>query len=252
MKNITSIVISYSFKLINAVPFFLFLSCTDISKPQPGSSLRDSVLRFYKEELSVNPRYDTMEFNYQLLNAYLANDSLSLNALLKELRNERENRKWFGQFDSCIKLTKLRQMDVDEGYRFEYAGAFCDYRQITTIYKRRDSIKLNFQLYKLGGDTSPCKRLEEFDRTLTPNNWKEFLSKLDEGDFWGLKTENNRHGLDGSTWYVTGYKKSYPNLPPMYHFVERWGEITIGEAFRYATLLAGNKKGCLIIYYKKK
>ncbi|HET6995950.1 MAG TPA: hypothetical protein VFI06_13250 [Chitinophagaceae bacterium] len=238
-------------KLAYYIPLLLFLSCTGPNSTEHNPSLRDSVIKFYKEELAVNNKFDTSEFSYQLLNAYTVNDSALLNKLLTELRNERENRKWWNQLDSCIELTSLADMHIDEGYRIEYDGALCPLRQITTIYKRNDSIKLNFLLYQLKWDTAECRKLEELDRVLASQNWENFLDKVYQGDFWGLKSDNNRHGVDGSAWRITGFKKDFDNSSSKYHFVYRWGETTLHEAFEFLTLLAANKNGCLRIRANK-
>ena len=229
----------------------LLSSCTGTVPHEPKMSFRDSVIKAYKEEANANRKFDTSDLNYEILNAYAANDSLSLNKILHEINTEKENRKWWGQLDSCIRLTSLNDMDIDEGYRFEYDGGLCPLRQITTICKRNDTIKLNFQLYQLKWDTADCRKLDEFDRLLTLKNWKDFLDKVDRGDFWGLKNDNNRSGLDGSTYYITGYKKTFNNSPAKNHFVYRWEHTSLYEAFEFATQLAANKKGCLTIGLNK-
>jgi len=228
-----------------------FFSCIEHDKTAKNVSLRDSVMKLYKEETSLNRKLDTSEFNYKLLAAYMANDSGSLIRLSQELMSEREDRKWWEQLDSCIKLVSLPDMNIDEGYRIEYDGAFCSMRQITTIYKQHDTVKLNFSLYQLKWDTADCKKLEEYDRVLTLKNWEEFRNKIDNGDFWGLKSENDRHGVDGSTWYITGFKKGSGTVPSKYHFVYRWGQTSLQDAFEFATVLAANKKGCFWMRVKK-
>jgi len=229
----------------------LLPSCSGTNSREAKSSFRDSVVKFYREESKVNRKLDTSEFNYKLLKAYTTSDSAALNGILKEINAEKQNRKWWGQLDSCIKLTSLDDMDIDEGYRFEYDGALCPLRQITTICKRNDTIKLKFELYQLKWDTAECRKLEEFDRVLTIKNWEDFLNKVERGDFWGLKSDNHRSGLDGSTYYITGFKKAYNNLPSKYHFVHRWEQTSLYDAFEYATMLAANKNGCLSIALKK-
>ena len=229
---------------------FLF-SCNEPHESRPKFSLRDSVMKFYVEEISLNRKLDTAEFNYKLLNAYITNDSASLVSLRKELISERENRKWWEQLDSCVKLVNLRDMNIDEGYRIEYDGALCSMRQISTIYKQLDTIKLNFKLFQLKWDTAECRKLEEFDRVLTLKNWEDFLYKINRGDFWGLKSDNDRRGLDGSTWHITGFKKGNDNMPSKYHFVYRWGGTSLYDAFELATILAANRKGCFWIGVNK-
>ena len=229
----------------------LLFSCTGTNSHEPKSTFRDSVIKFYREEANINRKFDTSDFNYKLLNAYIAYDSAALNKIFAEINKEKESRKWWGQLDSCIKLTSLKDMDIDEGYRFEYDGALCPLRQITTIYKRNDTIKLKFELYQLKWDTAECRKLEEFDRVLILKNWEDFLDKVERGDFWGLKSDNHRFGVDGSTYYITGFKKGSNNLPSKYHFVYRWGHTSLYDAFEYATLLAANKKGCFWIGLNK-
>jgi hypothetical protein len=237
---------------MHPIRFYIFLvllsSCTGTNTTEPKSSLRDSVVKFYKEELTVNDKFDTSEFSTKLLKAYTTNDSAALNRLLAELYNERGSHKWWGQMDSCIELISLKDMNIEEGYRIEYDGALCPLRQITTIYKRNDSIKLNFLLYQLKWDTAECRKLEEFDRVLTLNNWEEFVGKIDQGDFWGLKADNDLRGVDGSTWNFTGYKRGKTeNIPSKYHFVHRWGRTSLIDAFQLATLLAANRSGCFTL-----
>lgn len=229
---------------------FLLLSCTGTKSHEPKLTFRDSVMQLYREETTVNRVLDTSDFNFSLLNAYIKNDSAALSTILGQINMEKESRKWRAQLDSCIKLTNLKDMDMEEGYRFEYDGGLCPLRQITTIYKHHDTIKLKFELYQLKWNDAQCIKLEEFDRVLTKKNWEEFLDKVESGDFWGLKSANKRSGLDGSTYYITGFKKATSILPSEYHFVHRWGHTSLFDAFEYATLLAANTKGCFWVRLK--
>lgn len=226
---------------------FYLLSCSGTNSYELKTTFRDSVIKVYRDEANINRKFDTSDFNYKFLDAYTANDTAELNKILSEINTEKKDRKWWGQLDSCIRLKSLRDMDIDEGYRFEYDGALCPLRQITTIFKQNDTIKLKFELYQLKWDTAQCRKLEEFDRTLTSKNWEDFIDKIERGDFWGLKSDNHRSGLDGSTYYITGFRKAINNLPSKYHFVHRWEHTSLYDAFEYATLLAANENGCFWI-----
>lgn len=223
---------------------FLFVSCNETNSHNPKTTYRDSVLNFYKAEIGFNRNIDTTDFNFKFLQAYSTNDTLTLSNLFAEIKKQAENREWRSKFDSCISLVGLNEMDINEGYRFEYDGAFCNLRQITTLYKQNDSFKVNFQLYQLRWDTAQCRKIEEFNRAITKSNWEDFLIKVHQGDFWGLKSMNYDHGVDGSTFYITGFKKGTQIESSKHHFVYRWGSTSLNEAFNYATLLSGNTKGC--------
>jgi hypothetical protein len=239
---------------MQALYFYIFslflLSCKGVVSHEQKSTLRDSVFNLYKELSLNNGKIDTSEVSYRLLKAYALDDSATLHRINVELKNEKENRTWPKQLGDCIKLTNLTDMDIEEGYRFEYDGAMCSLRQITTIYKRKDTIKLKFELYQLRWDTAECRKLEEIDRVLTAQNWKDFLQEIEGGDFWGLKSDNHRVGLDGSTYYITGFRKATDRRPQQFHFVHRWEHTSLYNAFEYATLLAANKNGCLSIKLK--
>jgi hypothetical protein len=74
---------------------------------------------------------------------------------------------------------------------------------------------------------------------------------LDVADFWGLKTDNGKHCVDGSSLEVYGFKKgtSAEWNPDKASYIERWcpGYHSIFDSFTILLKYSKIKKGCMTV-----
>jgi len=203
------------------------------------------VLKEYLLEIDSFPYYDTTEVNYKVLKAYQKNDTVLLKNLIKQIREVKKQESVWSVMDTCIHQLKLQDLHVDEAYRFIFHPPFCTTPISVTITKKGDSANLHFLLYQNGYDTVICRIISEYDKKLTTEEWEEFRSKLWSGDIWGLKRENDIHGVDGSNLTFIGYQSGkFWNTPDKISYGKRWVYSSLNEALRFALMKSGNKKGC--------
>ena len=228
---------------------FSFLSCKDFDKKQTTKQYKDSIAIKYINQPIRDIEFDSSIESFKVLKAYIENDTAYLQEINDKIEYKKKFEKQWENMDSCIHQTKLSEMNIDEGYRFIYTGAFCRYRQITTIYKKKDSVKLNFSLYQFKWDTADCYKIEEYEKSLTIKNWENFIEEIRKGDFWGLQKENGIQGFDGSNLIVMGFTEAdtFNRKPMRYSYVHRWEYTTLRDALDSLTILAANKNGCYML-----
>lgn len=224
----------------------LSISCNTKSQKIDDHSLIDSILVKHFKAVESAEDFDSTDINYKVLKAYVNNDIIFLkNRGADIVDNERNNEQW--QFlDSCIHQPKIQSLPVDEAYRFVYLAGFCPYKINVTVSRKGDSSNLHFILYQYKWDTADCRIISEYDKAISPKNWKEIIESLNECDFWGLKKDNGVHGVDGSTLTVTGFRQrdSLFNSPAKFNYVYRWSPYGLSGPFQLILKLSGNKKGC--------
>lgn len=192
---------------------------------------------------------DTADINYKILKAYLSNDTGFFGKLKMDIARKKELRNLYNNNDSCIHQKPLQDLNVNEGYRFVYTGAFCDKILNITVTNNGNSANIHFILFQDVWLNKECKIISEYDKQISPENWQKFLELIDKADFWGLKSTNGRKGLDGSTLITTGFTKGHrtSELTPKFNYVYRWGYTTLNEPFYFILKLSGNTQGCLVI-----
>jgi len=227
----------------------IFLISCNGTNTSAEYSIKDSVLKEHLSTLDSLPYYDTTDINYKVLKAYQNNDTIFFNALHSSIERDRDLKRYWKEIESCIQQPKLEDLNCDESYRFIYSGPFCSLKQITTITKTADTINLNFELYQLKWNSLSCKKIDSSDKKITTRDWEEITRLLDRDDFWGLKRDNNIHGVDGSTLIVIGYVKGgVRHIKGMkYQYVYRWSSSVLKDAFELVTKLSSNTQGCLQI-----
>lgn len=232
------------------VNFALIISCNTITERNRTVSVKDSLLKQYFLELDSLPYYDTTDVNYQVLKAFHSNDTNFLKALNIKLREERDYHNRWALGGSCLHLKKIQELGAEEAFRFDFLPPFCSTPINITITFKNDSASLEFLLYQNAFDTAKCNIISHFSKSLTKEQWEEFRSKLWNGDIWGLKRENGIHGMDGSNLTFIGYQsgKKYQR-PDKIIYGERWVYSSLKEAFEYALIVSGNRKGCYSIHY---
>ncbi len=104
-------------------------------------------------------------------------------------------------------------------------------------------------VYQYAWDTIPCKIISQTTITIDSLRWDEFQVSLEVADFWGLKPDNGKRGVDGSTLEVYGFKKA---TNPTWDsdrsaFISRWNPAynSIFSSFILLLKYSKTRKGCL-------
>lgn len=205
--------------------------------------------------------YDTTNYDYQVLKAYINNDSAFFDAMAKGIKTSKKQRRFDDQIDSCFQLKKISELLADEVYRFSHGESFCFFSQRVTISKKGDSVLLHYLEYSASPDGKVielrnksglnrigpgCRIEKEYYKLLSKNDWEVLKNGLEKSDYWGLRSHNLRSGLDGSSWEVYAYKKQ-PNYltGQQVHSVYRWSpENSFKELGLLFMKLAGEKGMC--------
>ena len=208
--------------IVLAFTFFNYSCKTDTSS-QTNYSAKDSILEKYISIVDTMPYYDTSTIEFKLLKAYSSNDTNTLKKLVGHLEIMNTKLDWQISLDSCVKQQAFEDISAEEKYRFNYSSAFCPYTTSTTIIKYKDSTVLNTIVYQYAWDTLPCKIIDKSTISIDSPSWDKFQESLEGADFWGLKPDNGKHGVDGSTLEVYGFKKGTNSEwnPDKSSFIER-------------------------------
>jgi len=230
--------------------FTLFnYSCKTDTTSQTNYSAKDSILKKYISMVDTLPYYDTSTIEFKLLKAYSSNDTNTLKKLVGHLENMNTKLDWQINLDSCVKQQAFKDISSEEKYRFNYSSAFCPYTTSTTIIKYKDSTVLNTIVYQYAWDTLPCKIIDQSTITIDSLSWDKFQESLEVADFWGLKPDNGKHGVDGSTLEVYGFKKGTNSdwNPDQSSFISRWSPAynSILNSFILLLKYSKTKKGCM-------
>lgn len=224
-------------------------SCKTDSSNQTNIASKDSVLKKYISMVDTLPYYDTSTIEFKLLKAYSLNDTNTLTKLVGHLENINTKLGWQINLDSCVKQQDFKDINAEEKYRFNYSSAFCPYTTSTTIIKYKGSTVLNTIVYQYAWDTLPCKIIDQSTISIDSLSWVKFQESLEVADFWGLKPDNGKHGVDGSTLEVYGFKKgTNPEWSPdKSSFIERWSPAynSILNSFILLLKFSKTKKGCM-------
>jgi len=195
------------------------------------------------------PYYDTYNIEYKLLKAYSSNDTNTLKKLVGQVENLNTKLDWQINLDSCLKQRAFKDIKAEEKYRFNYSSAFCTYTTSTTIIRYKDSTVLNTIVYQYARDTFPFKIIDQSSITIDSLSWDKFQESMEVADFWGLKPDNGKHGVDGSTLEVYGFKKGTNAEwnPDKSSFIKRWSPAynSILNSFILLLKYSKTKKGCM-------
>jgi len=199
--------------------------------------------------VDTQPYYDTSTMEFRLIKAFSSNDTNTLKQLVGLIDKMHTELDWQNNLDSCLKQQSFKDINTEEEYRFIYTAAFCPYKTSTTIIKYKDSTVLNTIVYQYASDTLPCKIIDQSTITIDSISWDKFQESLEIADFWGLKPDNGRHGFDGSTLAVYGFKRAISSewSPDKFNFIERWCPEynSIFNSFILLLKYSKTKKGCI-------
>lgn len=235
------------FILLAFTPFFY--SCKFEASYRTNSAVKDSILNRYFSIVDTLSYYDTNTIEFQLLKAYRLHDTNTLKKLVERFEKMNTKLDWQVNLDSCVKQVAFKELIAEEKYRFIYSAAFCPYTTSTTIIKFKDSFSLTTIVYQHAWDTLPCKIIDQSTITIDSISWEKFQESLQVADFWGLKPDNGKHGVDGSTLEVYGFKKGTNSEwnPDKYSFITRWSPAynSILDSFILLLKFSKTKKGCM-------
>lgn len=248
-------------KIITALFSLFLLSCRQPSPSKPTLSFKDSVIREYFASVDSMDFYDTINYDYRALRAYINDDTDFFKRMLEDIKTEKAQRKMYSPIDSCIRLKKISDLDADEAYRFRHSQSFCFYNQYVTISRKGHSILLHYLEISVSPDGQiieyrdndgakrigpGCKVEKEFSKVLKDKDWETLMKSVGTGDYWLLK-ERQYHGCcDGSFWTIDGYtKRLVYHTGQQIHSVYRWTpNNSFAELGRMFMKLAGEKGIC--------
>jgi hypothetical protein len=207
---------------------FIF-SCKQTNKTQ--NHFRDSVIEKYISMVDSSGKYDTTDSHYKTLKAYIDNDTASLKQIDSFITAQTKDRENWDLWTSDIPLPKLKQLGKDEAYRFIFSIYGSPAYEAITISKKDSIIKLHYLFYRHDRDSLKFEKLKEFEKGISERQWDDLTLKIRQGDFWGLKNDKEYRGQDGNDLTVIGYSKSgnYERS----HYVHRWGNTTLNDAFYF-------------------
>lgn len=229
--------------------FFLsifFISCKNDQSKHVVIQERDSIMGIYFHVVDSLPYADTLDVKFKLLKAYYNNDTAYLTASYNEIAKLLKYREEMLESHICEEPNPLNTLKYQEAYRFNYDAAFCNKAVNMTIGKSGDSITLDLYLFEFNDKQTECKTIEHTIKLVDKTIWDTLIDSLQKADFWGLKEDNERHGMDGSNLRVAGYERSINAFKGRYKTIYRWAaeEMAIGVLFKKLLDLSNTKVDC--------
>jgi hypothetical protein len=210
-------------------------------------STKDTLLKQYMAISKVDPYFDASETSAVFLEAYYRNDTLTLKRIF-DSRQDAIMQREANKYDSCIHLSDLQYLQVDEAYRFLYWQAFCDNSLNITISRNDSLVKIHYVCFQGSNDKIPCALKSEFEKSLTIKDWEEFKKALVHADFWALKQNNEVWGYDGNGVTVLGFIQGNKPLNKIdkFHSAYRWWVegTDLFNPFKTVVKLSGKNLGC--------
>ena len=219
------------------------------------TSFKDSLVKRYLAWTDSTKPYDTNNYEYKIIRAYMENDTTFFMKMNKRMNIDTMFQRAWANLDSCTHLQKLSDMPVDEAYRFTHGQSFCPYGQKITISRSGSIINLHYiefsngegKRYSLKQPDGSVREIEPYCvitkqlyKVLSMNEWEELKKRLSNADYWGLISEDHDIDTDGSGWQVEGYKNQ------QIHSVSR--QCNCNPVFedigRYFLALSGEKTMC--------
>ena len=183
--------------------------------------------------------YDTTDMNYTTLKAYVQNDTASLKKLDSFIKDKKYSRPNWELWTSDIPLPQLKQMNVEEAYRFIFSIQGAPYYEVITILKKDTAFKLQYLFYQHNKDSSKFHKFKEFEKHISKEDWNILTAKINDADFWRLGNDNDYRGKDGYDLTVIGYYKN--DYLERNQYVHRWTNTTLNNAFYFVYYKLLNK-----------
>lgn len=215
--------------IISTIAILTFLSCNQTHKTK--NVFGDTVIKKYFALVDTSGKFDTTDINFKALRAYYFNDTTYLKELDSYIKEQYTERRNWDVWQSDIPLPALNKLNIEVAFRFIFSVYGSPTYEAITITQTDTIRKLNYLCYYHDKDSSTFHKRKEFEKTINEKDWQEIASKLLYADFWGLKSEKDYRGADGNDLTVIGYQKFDDN--ERYHFVHRWTNTTLNDAFYY-------------------
>lgn len=129
-------------------------------------------------------------------------------------------------------LSEARQQDIAL-YRILVLPSF-GRSWLIRVAKQGGAITLRYKELTGQGGFDPGRLAIDERRTMSGEQWDEFVDLIDASDFWRLPTSGGTRGLDGTEVIVEGIKNG------RYHVVDRWVYHPTAGAIWYALQLTGH------------
>jgi hypothetical protein len=123
---------------------------------------------------------------------------------------------WYSKHLSAMKEQIIfTDKSEKEIYRFTWLRTFNN--PIAIRIERTDNKYLLFwKLCDGKGGYDPGKLTINQEKKISEAEWKEFKNRINQVDFWNMKTNSKILGFDGAEWILEG------KLNNQYHVVNRW------------------------------
>ncbi len=125
---------------------------------------------------------------------------------------------WYGKHLKASNEKSL--LDVSdknlEIYRFTWLRSF-HHPVIVKIEKQKNDMKIFFKELDGRGGYEPGKIIKEKEKSISQEDWCEFIKLLNDLDYWQVPSlEEKPGGNDGAQWILEGVTNN------RYHIVDRW------------------------------
>lgn len=214
---------------IITIAFWTCLSCNETNKT--NHLYADTVIKKYFALIDTSGKFDTTDINFKALKAYYNNDTSYLKELNSYIKEQYEVRRNWDLWQSDIPLPPVNKLNVEVAFRFIFSIYSSPTYEAITITQSDTVRKLHYLCYYYNRDSAIFHKRKEFEKTIKEKDWQEIASKLLYADFWGMKSEKDYRGNDGNDLTVIGYQKFDNN--ERYHFVHRWTNTPLNDAFYY-------------------
>ena len=233
-------------RIISFFLLTLLIACNDKIDRHSAAQDRDSIMTKYFQVIDSIPYVDTLNEDFKLLKAYHTSDTAFLKKTYDDVAELMKYRTEMLESHICEEPAALNTLNYEEAYRFGYGAAFCNKSANLTIGKSGNSITLELFLYELNDNQTECKTIQHTTHLVDKKIWDTLIGGIERADFWGLKEDNGRHGMDGSALHVTGYERPIKAFEGRYKTIYRWAaeEMSIGILFKKLLDLSGTKVEC--------
>ena len=200
----------------------------------------------YFKAIDSLPYFDTLNRDFKLLKSYHNGDTAVLRKAYEEVAEIMKYRNQMLESHICTDPPSLNTLNYEEAYRFSYGASFCNKTANLTIGKLKDSITLELFIYELNDKQTECKTIQHTICLMDTKLWDTLISGIYQSDFWGMKEDNGRHGMDGSGLTVTGYERPINAFEGRYKKIYRWTaeKMAIGILFKKLLDISSTKVDC--------
>lgn len=124
---------------------------------------------------------------------------------------------WYGKHLKAMDEKSLLRVSNQntEIYRFLWLRSF-DHPIFVRVERKQNKVRLFAKELDGDGGREPGRILKTYNHTLTGDEWRKFLSLLEQSDYWNLPSKEDNLGRDGAEWILEGVRDN------RYHIVDRW------------------------------